>query len=321
MGHFHPETIIDNPFLESLNIETNHQWIMDRVGILTRRTVLPLEYIFETHNRDVTKAKKVARYTASDLGVQAAKMALERAQILPNEVQLVVAGGCLPEMSIPTQAALISAKLGIEAPCFDINAACSSFIAQIDCLEKMRPETLPDYILVVIPETVTMSTSYDDRTVAVLLGDGAAAAILSPRIQGKASIQNTVFGSKPSGYDKVGIPYGGHFTQQGQAVQRFAILQTQATTMDLLNKTQIDPSNTYFIGHQANLRMLESTIERMGISKDKHLYNVDAYGNQCASGAPIVLSQHWDTFKPNDWLALTVVGSGLAWGGMVVKFT
>jgi 3-oxoacyl-[acyl-carrier-protein] synthase-3 len=319
-GHFHPETIIDNLFLESLDIATSHEWIFERVGIRERRTVLPLDYISTTHNQDIVQSRKAATYSASELGQKAASMALERAGITSKEVGLIIAGSCLPEMSIPAQACLIGAKLGIEAPAYDLNAACSSFMAQVDHLCSMQLDRLPNYILIVIPETITLATNYKDRTTAVLWGDGAAAALLSPRIKGRAQIVASTFGSRPAEYDKVSIPYGGYFTQQGAIVQKFAITQTETTIKKLLSEANIPPEKTFFIGHQANLLMLQNCSKRIGITPEKHLFNVDRFGNQGAAGAPAVLSQSWDQFKSGDILAMAAVGSGLSWGGILVKF-
>lgn len=320
MGHFHPDTVIDNAFLESLQIETNEEWILERVGIHERRSVLPRDYILQTKNQDLREAQKVAKYTASEMGAKAAQLALKRANLSPKEIGLVISGSCLPEMCIPSNACLVGAKLGIEAPAYDLNAACSSFMAHVDHLLKMRSETLPEYILIVVNEALTMATNYADRTTAVLWGDGAAAAILSPRVISQARILSTAFGSKPSDHDKVIIPYGGYFSQQGQTVQKFAILQTEATTKGLLEKAKVEPQSAFFIGHQANLRMLENCSQRIGVSIEKHLHNVAKFGNQGSAGAPSVLSQNWESFQPGDLVAMTAVGSGLSWGGMLIQF-
>lgn len=306
-GHYHPENVISNAFLESLDIGTNREWIMERVGIGERRTVLPLEYIRETRNRDPRAAREAAKYTAAELGEKAARMAMERAGVQPNEIGLVIASASLPERCIPAHACLIAARLGIEAPAFDLNAACSSFLAQ---LHFVREET----VLLVQTETYTMATDYSDRTTAVLWGDGASAQVLAKR--GKLRIVETLFGSRPSEAERVRIPYGGFFTQDGNRVQRFAIMQTEAT-FNALRKKGASPR---FIGHQANLRMLESSTKRLGISEDRHHFNVDRFGNCGAVGAPSVLSERWEQFCPGDSLTMVTVGAGLSWGGAVLNY-
>jgi 3-oxoacyl-[acyl-carrier-protein] synthase-3 len=311
VGHFHPETVLDNFFLESLDIGTTNEWILDRVGIATRRTVLPLDYIRSTRNKDPRAAKESAKYTAAQLGVRAAQMAIERAGIKPDDIALCVAAASVPEMCIPAHACLIANGLGIEAPAFDLNAACSSLMAQIHFLKNVD---VSGPILLVQTETYTMATDYNDRQTAVLWGDGAAAMILSK--EGKARIVETTFGSNPSEADKVFIPYAAHFSQQGNRVQRFAILQTEATFNALKKKSD----SPIFVGHQANLSMLNTASKRMKIEDHKHYYNVDRYGNCGAAGAPSVLSERWDFFRSGEQLVIVTVGSGLSWGGTVVEF-
>lgn len=321
VGKAHPQTVIDNTFLESLDIGTSDEWIMERVGIKTRRTVLPLDYIRQTRNSDPRAACEVAQTTASALGAQAALMALAKAGIQASDVGLVIAGISVPQMQIPAHACLIASQLGIRAPAFDLNSACSTSAAQLHFLNCMDPTQLPDYILVVQTETYTMTLNFNDRNTAVLFGDGAAAFVLSPKHSGKAQIIASIFESDPASYDKVVIPAHGHFAQQGSAVQRFAITQTVNTYEKLKAKHPLPhPDTAYFIGHQANLRMLQSSCERMNITPAKHLYNVDKYGNCGGCGGPTVLAENWDNFKKEDYVTLVTVGSGLSWGGVIIRF-
>jgi len=116
MGHFHPGNIIDNAFLEELDIGTNDAWILERVGIHTRRTVLPLEYIRKTKNQDPRQGQEAAEMDSRQTATAAADMALERAGISRNQIGLVIAGGCYPDMAIPSEAARIAGTMGIDAP-------------------------------------------------------------------------------------------------------------------------------------------------------------------------------------------------------------
>ncbi len=319
VGQAHPQTIIDNAFLESLDIGTSDEWIMERVGIKTRHSVLPLDYIRQTRNSDPRAAYEVAQTTASNLGAQAAGMALSKAGIQASDIGLLIAGISVPQMQIPAHACLIAAQLGIRVPAFDLNSACSTSAAQLHFLNGMDPKQLPDYILVVQAETYTMTLDFNDRNSSVLFGDGAAAFVLSAKHPGKAQIIASSFDSDPMNFDKVVIPAHGHFSQQGSAVQRFAITQTVSTYEKLIAQCQI-PTVSYFIGHQANLRMLESSCERIHIASENHLYNVNKYGNCGGCGGPTVLAEHWDNFKNQDYVALVTVGSGLSWGGVILRF-
>jgi len=319
VGHFHPTTVMDNEFLTSLEIGVDTTWVMERVGIRERRTVLPLDYIRQTRNQDPRAAAEASMFSDAQTGAKAACYALSRAGLNAKDIGMVIAGGCSPQLSIPAQACLTAAELQIECPAFDVNSACSSFAAQIHLLNSMRPETLPDYILVVNVENTTRTVNYNDRRTAVLWGDCTSAAILSPRAPGRACIEASVLHSDPSGWKHVVIPAGGHFQQDGQAVQSFAIRKTLGTFSELVAELPPD-SHPAFIGHQANALMLDGVCRRADITPDRHLYNVDRFGNCGAAGAPSVLSENWDAIK-NEYLSVVVVGSGLTWGGVLFHFS
>jgi len=317
LGHWHPDAVIDNAFLEALGIETNDEWILERTGIRTRRTVLNLDYIRNTLNADPRQSHAASSATNAQAGSSAARMALSRAGLKPSDIGLVLAGGCSPQHTIPAEACLVAAELGIEAPAYDIASACSSFAAQVHTLLNTKSSALPDYILIVNPENTTRTVDYRDRSSAVLWGDGAAAAVLSPRKPGKFGVLGTVLHSDPSGWDKVSIPTGEHFRQNGSAVQSFAIRKSGDTWKELA--PLFGTESPYFIGHQANLLMLSSVCERAGIPAELHLSNVREFGNCGAAGAPSVLSQNWDRFRSGDEVGLVVVGSGLTWGGVALR--
>lgn len=320
MGHFHPENIIDNAFLESLNIDTSEDWIIERVGIQKRHTVLNLDYIRETRNQDPRCAADASHYSNAQTGAIAANMAIDNAGIQPKDIGMVIAGGCSPQWSIPAEACMIAAELEIEAQGIDINSACSSFAAQLNFLNGMKPDALPDYVLVINPENNTRTVNYNDRRTAVLWGDCTAAAVVSTKHKSRAKLTHSVIHSDPKGWDKVVIPVAGHFDQHGSAVQAFAIRKSVALIKELREKIAKRGSGHHFIGHQANLLMLQSVCRRAEISDDHHFFNIDQYGNCGAAGAPSVLSQHWNDFKSGDMLALAVVGSGLTWSGILVEF-
>lgn len=319
LGHFHPETVLDNHFLTSLDIGVDEKWIEDRVGIFERHTTLPLDYLRETRNQDPRAAAEAAHTTPTQMSVKATEMALKRAGIEASQLGMIVSGGCSPEMQIPADSSRIANSLGIAATCFDLQSACSSFASQIHVLNQMRPEALPDYVLVVNSETFTRSIDYSDRRQAVLFGDGASAAIVSSRVPSSSVISETSFGCDPAGQHQITIPTGGHFAQEGHAVQVFAI----RTTTDVVKKLQgsVPPDENrrqVFIGHQANLRMLENVCKRIHVALADHYANISYFGNCGAAGAPSVLSQHWEDLR-NCVINLAVVGSGLAWGGMRIS--
>jgi 3-oxoacyl-[acyl-carrier-protein] synthase-3 len=319
IGHFHPENVIDNALLEALDIGTNEQWILERVGIHSRRTILDLDYIKKTKNQDPRGIVEASCYTNAQTGAMAARMAIQRAGISPGDIGMVVSGTCVPDNTIPAESANIAAELGIEAFCFDLNSACTSFGVQIYFLEAMKPESLPPYILVVNPENMTKSVNYSDRNVAVLFGDGSAAAVLSTTVPSGKIFSACFCQSKPSSWSKVVIPRMGHFSQDGHAVQGFAIRKTTDSLRNLQNTFPGFGDRFKFVGHQANLSMLRTVCERANIVEGNHWHNVEYFGNTGCAGAPTVLSEHWDDFVPGDHIAIALVGSGLTWSHMMLE--
>ncbi|HEY0838555.1 MAG TPA: 3-oxoacyl-[acyl-carrier-protein] synthase III C-terminal domain-containing protein [Vulgatibacter sp.] len=317
MGHFHPPNVIDNAFLESLDIGTSDGWIVERVGIRERRTVLPLDYLRETRNADPRAGLEAAEFSNAETGRRAARLALDRAGIEPRDVGMVIAGGCSPEMSIPADAARIAAALGIEAPAFDVNSACSSFGVQLHLL--LSSAALPEFVLVVNPENNTRVVDYRDRSSAVLWGDGTSAAVLSGKVPARLRVVSTSIGSSPSGWGEVVIPRHGHFAQHGPAVQRFAIKTTLACLEERLPAAKAHAAwqggAFRFVGHQANLLMLENVVRRAGLEPHEHWHDVEQLGNTGAAGAPAVLSRRWGELGDGDSVVMVVVGSGLAWAG------
>lgn len=316
IGHFHPDTVIDNAFLASLEIGVDLNWIEERVGITERRTTMSLDYIRRTRNRDTRAAAEGSTVSTMDMGREAAQMALRRAGISASDIGMVIAGGCTPEMLIPAEGSRVAAALGIEAQALDVQAACASFATQVHFLNHMRPETLPEFILVVSVEAFTRTINYADRGSAVLFGDGASAAVFSSKIASPNQVLSTSFMADPTGYDKVTIPVGGHFDQDGHAVQMFAIRKTSELFERMRQESDVPATvRQVFIGHQANLRMLQSVCKRLGIPETNHLSNIRKFGNCGAVGAPSVLSQNWEALD-HAVINMGVVGSGLAWGSM-----
>jgi 3-oxoacyl-[acyl-carrier-protein] synthase-3 len=317
-GHFHPENVISNQFLESLDIGSDTAWIVERLGIETRRTVLPLEYIRATRNADPRAAQEAAIYDNAETGARAARMAMARAGVGPEQIGLVLCGGCAPDYAIPAEAARIAARLGITAPSVDLSSACSSFGAHVHFVAQMPAAA--DFVLVVQPENTTRVVDYRDRGTAVLWGDGTAAAVLSPRVPSRFVVDRTTLASSPAGCDKVTIPRLGHFAQDGRAVQMFAI-KTTSRLVSAIKAEADEPARLCFVGHQANRLVLEAVVRYAGIAPDRHFANVVARGNTGAAGAPSIVSERWDDWRPGDEIALAVVGSGLTWSSMRIRVT
>ena len=320
LGHFHPENEISNQFLEELDIGTNDEWILERTGIHSRRTALPLDYIRETRNQDPREATSAALVSNAVMGANAARMALERAGVSTAEVGFLIGGGCAPDTVSPAEACNVAAELGVDATSLDVSSACSSFIAGIYMLSLMDPEKLPDIILLVTAEPMTGTVDYNDRSSAVLWGDGALAAVLSTKHRGRAALLGQTLTSNPAGHQKVVIPRLGHFRQEGRTVQTFAIRKTSALYLKSRDAFEREDRNFHFIGHQANLRMLESVCQRCEIAEERHHFNCEFFGNTGGASSGSVISQHWDKWTPKDDLSVVGVGSGLTWGSYLMRF-
>jgi 3-oxoacyl-[acyl-carrier-protein] synthase-3 len=320
LGHFHPENEITNRFLTDLDIGTNQEWIEERVGIDARRTVLPLDYIRETRNADPAQAMEAALYTHAETGRRAAEMAIERAGIAKSDIGMLIAGSCSPDMMSPADACTVAAALELEVPSFDINSACTSFHVALYMLSMMRPEGLPEYILLVTPESLTTAVDYSDRAAAVLWGDGTAAAVVSTGVPSRIEILGNSLESSPAGHDKVIVPSFGHFWQEGRTVQMFAIKKTTRILRSLRKEYETPDRDLHFVGHQANLRMLEAVCRQCDIEDSRHHHNVVNYGNTGSAGAPGVISMRWNEWTDRDDVAVIGVGSGLSWSGHVLRF-
>jgi 3-oxoacyl-[acyl-carrier-protein] synthase III len=316
IGHFHPENVISNRFLEELAIGTDEAWIMERVGIRERRTVLPLDYIRETKNRDVRAAHEASLYTNGEMAAAAARMALKRAGLTTDDIGLVVSGSSIPGHTTPAEAATVAAELGIECPCFDLNSACTTFGIQMNFIDMMTADKLPPFILVVQPEAITRAIDYSDRSQAVLFGDATTAAVVSNSVKARVALVGSNCGTKASAWEKVTVPMAAHFRQDGHAVQGFAIRRMTESAQEL--KAGHEEGKRFrFIGHQANFGALQTVCERAAIAEEDHWYNVNDFGNTGSSGAPAVLSEHWDELAAGDRVAICLVGAGLTWANLL----
>jgi 3-oxoacyl-[acyl-carrier-protein] synthase-3 len=187
-------------------------------------------------------------------------------------------------------------------------------------LSMMDPEKVPRFVLSVVPEGVTRTVDYSDRTAAVLWGDGTSAAVVSTREPSRARILGNTLESSPAGHDKVTIPRQGHFLQEGRTVQMFAIKKTVKCYRQLRERFAEAGRRLHFVGHQANLMMLEKVCELCDVPEDLHHSNVRDYGNTAGAGAVGVLSMRWDDWTDGDDVAVAGVGAGLTWSSFLLRF-
>jgi 3-oxoacyl-[acyl-carrier-protein] synthase-3 len=327
MGHWFPETVLDNQFFDELGIGSSAQWIDDRVGIRQRRSVLTREDIKSLRHGQTTREALVREgriMTIAAMCREPWRTAKERSGLdeRGGQVDQVICGTSVPDWDIPANACAVAGELGLAAAGFDVNSACSSFVVDLHVARGLLATRAASSVAVFNAERYTTRLDYTDRSSCVLFGDSASAAILETTAPQRRALElvDTVVRSDAAGYPHVRLPDGGTFSQNGAAVQKFAVTKTVAVTHEILERNELSVADLrYFIGHQANFRMLASACEKNGIEQHRHLWNVDTHGNQGATGASTVLSTHWDNYHSGDLVLVAVVGSGLTWGAALFR--
>ena len=325
MGHYFPENILDNAFFDKLDIGSAADWIKDRVGIESRRSVLTQHQVMDLrHGRTNRQTLKEAGAIESiaQMGEKAWKVATSRAHIVVEDIDTVIGGTSVPDDDIPASSCVIASHLGMErVRGFDVNSACSTFVVQCHVMRGLMMSGLAKEGAIFGAERYTTRVDYSDRRNSILFGDSAiTAAVSCTNRPGSLKVIDSLVESAPSGWEHIHLPDGKFFHQNGAAVQKFAVTKTIAAAQDILARNSLSTKDAHwFIGHQANYRMLTSAIEKMGVNPDHHLYNVVDRGNQGATGAPSVLSQNWDRYKSGDYIVIAVVGAGLTWGSLLLQ--
>lgn len=332
MGHYHPGNLIPNAFFESLDIGSDTQWVVERTGIESRASVLPeeqLRQLSKDPNHIRTLRAENSYESIGQMGGKAFEVLKQRYGKAYSSAQLdemiagldgIICGTSVPDYDIPANAATIAKEIGVNTTSFDVNSACSSFIVNLHTARGLMASGLHRSMALFQPERYSIRLDYRDKASCILFGDGCAASTVSVGADYGLEVVDTIVASDPQKFDTVKLPVDECFSQNGKAVQKFAITRTIQVVQDLLSRNALTSSDlSYFIGHQANLRMISSACDRLGLPAEKHLYNVDKLGNQGGAGAPCVLSMNWDKLRSGDLIAVAVVGSGLTWGGALLK--
>lgn len=316
VGMYVPEKIYDNAYFESI-LDTNDQWIISRTGIKERR-------ILETG-------------ATSDLASNAALDLIKAHDVDPEEIDVIIIATVTPDMLFPATACLVQEKIGAKkAWGFDLSAACSGFLFafQIGC--SLVESGQYNKVLVIGADKMSSIIDYTDRNTCILFGDGASAVLIEPSEDKSVGLQDYILGVDGSGKNALYMKGGGslyppthktiddkmhYLYQDGKAVFKVAVKGMADVSYELMQKNNMSAEDVAFlVPHQANLRIINATAERMGLSKDKVMVNIEKYGNTTAATIPLCLVEYYrdGKLKKGDKLILSAFGAGYTWASTYI---
>jgi 3-oxoacyl-[acyl-carrier-protein] synthase-3 len=316
-GRYLPERVLTNHDLEKM-VDTNDEWIVTRTGIRERRIAKTDEF-------------------SSDLAYEAALKALDKAGVSADELDLIIVATVTPDTTFPSTANRIQHKLGAKkAASYDLAAACTGFMYGLASAAQFIQNGTYQKALVVGVETLSKAVDYSDRNTCILFGDGAGAVVLGAVEKGKG-ILSFELGSDGSGGELLRIkPTEGErvpispdcpgqrneaIYMTGAEVFKFAVRIMGSAAEDALKKVGLNKEDIDFlVPHQANIRIINSAIERLGLTSDKVVVNLDRYGNMSSASIPVALDEAVEEgrIKDGDTLVLVGFGGGLTWGACVL---
>jgi len=317
-GKYLPEKVLSNFDLEKI-VETTNEWIITRTGIETRHVASDEQ-------------------ATSDLATEAAKIALKKAGVCAEDLDLIIVATITPDMLFPSTACLVQANLGAtKAAAFDIEAACSGFLYGLSMANAYIASGMYKHILVIGAEVMTRILDWTHRSTCVLFGDGAGAAVLGVS-DGEEGILSTILGADGEGGKFLLQPAGGsrkppsfetitnreHFVKMsGSDVFKFAVRIMGNASIEAIEKAGLAIEDIQvLVPHQANERIIAASAKRLNLPLDKVKMNLKHYGNVSAASIPIALDEALGEgmIQPGDNVVLTGFGGGLTWGSCVIRF-
>lgn len=318
VGSAIPDKILTNQDLEKM-VETSDEWIVTRTGISERRIAPP-------------------EIKTSDLAVEAARKAMQDANVTADQIDLVIVATVTPDSPFPSTASLVQDKLGAKhAAAFDLEAGCSGFIYASTVGAQFVETGLYNTVLVIGADLLSRATNWKDRRTCVLFGDAAGAAIIRPVSEGNGFL-SYVLGSDGSGGNLLCIEAGGsampataetvekelHYIQMsGAEVFKFAVRIMEEAANQVLEKAGLSCSDVdCLIPHQANIRIIDAAAKRLDLSRDKVFVNVQKYGNTSAASIPLALDEAVKSgrAKHGDLILMVGFGAGLTWGASLMRY-
>src|SRR5271157_391142 len=319
LGTYVPPRVLTNKDLEKM-VETTDQWILERTGIRER------------HLAD----KGVA---ASDLAVEAVKQLVKLYPVDLQQIDVIVVGTVTPDMMYPSTACLVQHKLGIARTWgFDVSAGCSGFVYALNTGTKFIESGQYKRVLVIGSDVNSSMTDFTDRAVCIIFGDGAGAVLLEPAEEGEEGIIDHVAQIEGMGGQFLYMPGGGslhpashetvdqkmhYIHQDGKNVFKYAVKKMAEMTERLLEKNKLTGADIdCFIAHQANMRIIKATAERLKMPMEKVIINIDRYGNTTAGTIPLAMETALETgkLKKGDLVLIAAVGAGFTSGATLLRW-
>ena len=317
VGGFVPEDKLTNFDLEKM-VDTNDEWIRTRTGIEERR---------------ILKGEGKA---TSDLVVPAVRELCKKRGIDPSEIDCLIVATVTPDMVFPATANIACDKLGAKnAWSFDVSAACSGFLYSLTLGTSLIESGRYKKVVVCGADKMSAIVDYSDRATCIIFGDGAGAVLLEPNEEGNG-VLDSILRSDGSGCQYLHMKAGGslkpasvetvmakeHYVfQDGQPVFKFAVKGMADVSAELLEKNHLTGDDiAWLVPHQANLRIIDATANRMGLPRDKVMININKYGNTTAGTIPLCLWNWESRLKKGDNIVLAAFGGGFTWGATLVKW-
>jgi len=317
VGGYVPDYILTNDELSRM-VDTSDEWIMTRIGIKERRIL------------------KGEGKGTSDMGAEAVKQLLAKTKTKPEEIDLIICGVVTPDMVFPATANIIADKTDIRnAFGFDLNAGCSSFLYALATASKYVESGSYKKVIVVGADKMSAIVDYTDRATCPIFGDGAAAVLVEPTMDenciidsilqsdgvGRIHLHQKAGGSaKPPTHETIDARE--HYVyQEGQPVFKWAVSKMADVSVEMMEKHHITPESlTWLVPHQANMRIIDATANRMGINKEQVMINIQRFGNTTSATLPLCLWEWENKLRKGDNIILAAFGAGFTWGSLYLKW-
>jgi len=317
VGGYVPEFRLTNQILETM-VDTNDEWITTRTGVKERR---------------ILKGEGLG---SSDMAVKAIEEMLAKKGVDPSEIECIICATVTPDMVFPATANVIADKAGLKnAFGYDISAACSGFLYALTTGTALIESGRYKKIIVVGVDKMSSIVDYTDRATCIIFGDGAGCVLLEPS-NDECGVRDSILKSDGAGRAYLHMKAGGsvkpasietvqakeHYVyQEGQSVFKFAVKGMADVSYELMERNQLTADDiSWLVPHQANLRIIDATANRMGLDKEKVMINIEKYGNTTAGTLPLCLWEWEKKLKKGDNIILAAFGGGFTWGATWVKW-